>query len=92
MSEDEETQPAPDLVHWSPRHGAMVGQPFQRQGAMLSATGALAVAILTFGALAVGALAIGALAVGRLAVGRARLGEVEIDRLEIGDLVVRRRR
>jgi hypothetical protein len=82
----------PEIVHWSPRHGAVVGGPPHGPRTWpLTATGAMAVGALGLVALSIGALAIGALAVGRLAIGRARLKDVKIGRLEVGDLIVVRR-
>ncbi|WP_217433573.1 hypothetical protein [Caulobacter sp. S45] len=77
---------APELVHWSPRHGPTVGGPIRPLALPFGSFGLVAV----FG-LAVGALAVGALAIGRLAVGDARLGRVRIDQLEVGELTVTRR-
>ena len=74
---------APELVHWSPRHGPTVSGAVHLPASPLSAVGLLAV----FG-LAIGALAVGARATGRLAVGQAVLKDVRSGRLEGGDLVV----
>jgi hypothetical protein len=88
---------AEEMVHWSPRHGPLIGsghpaesEKRPRPGAL--ALGAAAFGALAFGAVAIGALAIGALAIGRLAVGRARFKDLHIDRLVVDDLIVRRRR
>ncbi len=74
---DEDHEPdvdAPDLVHWSPRHGPTVGGPIKPIALPLSSLGLVAVAGVGVGAVAVGALAIGALAIGVLAIGDVRLG------------------
>ena len=76
----------PEVVHWSPRHGATLGLP-GRMGPL--PIGALGLAAIL--AVSAGALAVGVLAIGRLAVGQTRLGDVKIGRLEIGDLIVVRR-
>ena len=75
----------PELVHWSPRHGATVGEPLKLRGWPLSAAGAMAL-----GAVALAGFAVGAMAIGRLAIGQASLQDVKIGRLEVGELVVRR--
>ena len=90
MQDDEPD--APDIVHWSPRHGSVIGgPPSGSTGWPLTTAGAVAVTALALGVAALGALAVGALAVGQLAVGRARFKDVKIGRLEVGDLVVVRR-
>ena len=82
---------APELVHWSPRRGATLGEPGRHPSAF-NAGVALGVAMSAAGAVAIGALAIGAMAIGRLVIGQARVGELKVDRLEVGELVVLRRR
>lgn len=76
----------PELVHWSPRHGATLGEGPGLTVYVLALIGAAAV-----GAVAVGAVAVGALAIGQLAVGRGRVRDLRIGRLEVGDLLVKRR-
>ena len=73
----------PELVQWSPRRGAAIGQVPTSFVALAS----VALAAAAFGALAVGALAVGAVAIGRLAIGRTDLKAVRIGRLVIEDLV-----
>jgi hypothetical protein len=83
-----------EIVHWSPKHGPLIGSGHATSlnGAQPGAKPALAMGALALGAVAVGALAIGALAIGRLVVGHARIRDLRIDRLVVDDLVVRRRR
>ena len=82
---------APDIVHWSPRHGATIGGPRHGSALPLTAIGAIAAAGAALGFVAVGAAAIGALAIGRLRVGEADVKTLRIGRLEVGDLVILRR-
>jgi hypothetical protein len=95
MMEDEvEDVPAePEIVHWSPRKGPLIGHG--KPGGLVAPAAppspALALGALALGAVAVGAVAVGALAIGRLVVGRARVRQLVIDRLVVGELVVRRR-
>lgn len=92
--EPEDVLAETEIVHWSPKHGPLIGSgpATSLNGSQPDAKPALAVGALALGAVAVGALAIGALAIGRLAIGRARIRELRIDRLVVDDLVVRRRR
>ncbi|MGZ3275069.1 MAG: hypothetical protein ACXU82_17140 [Caulobacteraceae bacterium] len=92
--EPEDVLAETEIVHWSPKHGPLIGSgpATSLNGAQPEAKPALAVGALALGALAVGALAIGALAIGRLVIGRARIKDLRIDRLVVDDLVVRRRR
>lgn len=95
MSEHEPEDALADseIVHWSPRHGPLIGSG--KPGAVTDQEGprpALAIGALAVGAVAFGALAIGALAIGRLMIAHARIRDLRIDRLVVDELVVRRRR
>ena len=93
--ESDEILAEEEMVHWSPKHGHLIGeghptslepQPKPRPSIVM------AIGAVAFGAFAIGALAIGTLAIGRMAVGRARFRDLKIDRLEVGHLVMRKRR
>jgi hypothetical protein len=89
--ESEDILAEEEIVHWSPKHGPLIGDgPPTSLEPPRPATPyvALAVGAAAFGAVAIGALAIGALAIGRMAVGRARIKDLRVDRLEVGELVV----
>ena len=91
--ESDEILAETELVHWSPKHGPLIGDgPASSLEPPKPPTASIALAIgaVAFGAVAIGALAIGTLAIGRLAVGRARFKELRIDRLVVDELVVRR--
>jgi len=82
-----------EMVHWSPRHGPLIGsgKPSTPPAGHDGASPALALGALAVGAVALGAVAIGALAIGRLVIGRARIKDLRIGRLVVDELVVRRR-
>ena len=92
--EPEDVLAETEIVHWSPRHGPLIGsgKPGSSAADHDSPRPALAIGALAVGAVAFGAMAIGALAIGRLVVGRARIRDLKIDRLVVDELVVRRRR
>src|ERR1700743_3505157 len=91
--EPEDVLAETEIVHWSPRHGPLIGsgKPSSPTSDHEGARPALAIGALAVGAVALGAVAIGALAIGRLAVGRARIKDLRIGRLVVDELVVRRR-
>jgi hypothetical protein len=93
-TEPEDILAESEMVHWSPKHGPLIGSGHgtSLEGVQPEARPVLAVGALALGAVAVGALAIGALAIGRLVIGHARIRDLRIDRLVVDDLVVRRRR
>ena len=91
--EPEDVLAETEIVHWSPRHGPLIGsgKPSSSTVDHDSPRPALAIGALAVGVVALGAVAIGALAIGRLAVGRARIRDLHIGRLVVDELVVRRR-
>ena len=91
--EPEDVLAETELVHWSPRHGPLIGsgRPSSPTADHDGARPALALGALAVGAVALGAVAIGALAIGRLVIGRARIKDLRIGRLVVDELVVRRR-